>query len=78
MATCDKRINQSINQSINQCSADFIKTSTGKEKTNATLEVSLVMMRALRAFYHETGYRVGYKPAGGISTGKQALTYLSL
>ena len=58
--------------------ADFIKTSTGKEKTNATLEVSLVMMRALREFFHETGYRVGYKPAGGISTGKQSLTYLSL
>lgn len=58
--------------------ADFIKTSTGKESVNATLPVSLVMVRAIRNFYEETGQYVGYKPAGGISKAKDALTYLSL
>lgn len=58
--------------------ADFIKTSTGKEGVNATLPVSLVMMRAIRAYHERTGFRVGYKPAGGISKAKDALTYLAL
>lgn len=58
--------------------ADFIKTSTGKESVNATLPVSLVMMRAIRAYHAATGYRVGYKPAGGISKAKDALTYLAM
>lgn len=58
--------------------ADFIKTSTGKESVNATLPVSLVMIRAIRAYYERTGFRVGYKPAGGISKAKDALTYLAL
>ena len=58
--------------------ADFIKTSTGKESVNATLPVSLVMMRAIRDYHERTGYRVGYKPAGGISTAKDSLTYLAL
>ena len=58
--------------------ADFIKTSTGKESVNATLPVSLVMIRAIRDYFEQTGQRVGYKPAGGISKAKDALTYLSL
>ena len=58
--------------------ADFIKTSTGKEGVNATLDVSLVMVRAIREFHAETGQVVGYKPAGGISTAKGALQYLAL
>ena len=58
--------------------ADFIKTSTGKESVNATLPVTLVMIRAIRDYYDRTGYRVGYKPAGGISKAKDALVYLSL
>lgn len=58
--------------------ADFIKTSTGKEKVNATLEVGLVMVRAIRAYFQRTGYRVGYKPAGGISTAKASCDWLSL
>ena len=58
--------------------ADFIKTSTGKESVNATLPVSLVMIRAIRAYFEATGTRVGYKPAGGISKAKDALTYLAL
>ena len=58
--------------------ADFIKTSTGKESVNATLPVSLVMVRAIRDYYEQTGFRVGYKPAGGISKAKDTLTYLSL
>ncbi|MGR3551858.1 deoxyribose-phosphate aldolase [Pseudooceanicola sp.] len=58
--------------------ADFIKTSTGKEGVNATLPVSLVMLRAIRDYHERTGIRVGYKPAGGISKAKDALVYLSL
>ncbi len=58
--------------------ADFIKTSTGKEAVNATLPVSLVMVRAIRTYHEATGYRVGYKPAGGISKAKDALVYLSM
>ncbi|HEX6288739.1 MAG TPA: deoxyribose-phosphate aldolase [Herpetosiphonaceae bacterium] len=58
--------------------ADFIKTSTGKESTNATLPVSLVMVRAIRDYYVQTGYKVGFKPAGGIKTAKQSLDWLVL
>ncbi|WP_244868071.1 deoxyribose-phosphate aldolase [Vannielia litorea] len=58
--------------------ADFIKTSTGKESVNATLPVSLVMIRAIRDYFEATGHRVGYKPAGGISKAKDALLYLAL
>jgi deoxyribose-phosphate aldolase len=58
--------------------ADFIKTSTGKEAVNATLPVSLVMVRAIRRYHEMTGYHVGYKPAGGISTAKDAINYLVL
>jgi len=58
--------------------ADFIKTSTGKEGVNATLDVSLVMVRAIREYFEETGHVVGYKPAGGISNAKTALNYLAL
>ncbi|XP_042323782.1 deoxyribose-phosphate aldolase [Sceloporus undulatus] len=57
---------------------DFIKTSTGKEAVNATFPVGLVMVRAIRDFYWKTGYKVGFKPAGGIRTAKDALTWLSL
>ncbi|HXG22966.1 MAG TPA: hypothetical protein VNJ09_00305, partial [Chthonomonadales bacterium] len=58
--------------------ADFIKTSTGKESVNATLPVGLVMTRAIRAYRERTGFRVGFKPAGGIKTAKQALEWLIL
>ena len=58
--------------------ADFIKTSTGKESVNATLPVSLVMVRAIREYFEATGYRVGFKPAGGIRTAKQSLDWLIL
>ena len=57
---------------------DFIKTSTGKESVNATLPVSLTMVRAIRDYRERTGVSVGYKPAGGISKAKDALVYLSL
>lgn len=57
---------------------DFIKTSTGKESTNATLPVGLVMVRAIREFAQETGMAVGFKPAGGIRTAKQSIEWLSL
>jgi deoxyribose-phosphate aldolase len=55
--------------------ADFIKTSTGKETTNATLPVGVVMSRAIRDYREQTGYRVGFKPAGGIRTAAQALQW---
>ena len=58
--------------------ADFIKTSTGKEPVNATLPVGLVMVRAIRDYYEQTGYKVGFKPAGGIRTAKQSLDWLIL
>jgi len=56
--------------------ADFIKTSTGKEAVNATVPVSLVMVRAIREYAERTGMAVGFKPAGGIKTAKQALQWL--
>jgi len=58
--------------------SDFIKTSTGKEAVNATLPVSLVMVRAIREYAERTGMSVGYKPAGGIKTAKQALDWMAL
>ena len=58
--------------------ADFIKTSTGKESVNATLPVTLTMLRAIRDYDARTGCKVGYKPAGGISKAKDALLYLAL
>ena len=58
--------------------SDFIKTSTGKESTNATLEVSLVMTRAIREYSDRHGYKIGFKPAGGISSAKQAMAWQSL
>jgi deoxyribose-phosphate aldolase len=58
--------------------ADFIKTSTGKEKVNANLPTSLSMVRMIRWFHEETGIEIGYKPAGGIATAKVALDYMAL
>ena len=58
--------------------ADFIKTSTGKESTNATLPVGLVMTRAIREYAQQTGMAVGFKPAGGIRTAKQSIEWLAL
>ena len=58
--------------------ADFVKTSTGMEAVNATLPVSLVMVRMIREFCDRTGQKVGFKPAGGISSAKVALGYLML
>ena len=58
--------------------ADFIKTSTGKEDVNATLPVSLVMLRAIRDYESLTGFKIGFKPAGGLRTTKDALNWLIL
>jgi deoxyribose-phosphate aldolase len=58
--------------------ADFVKTSTGKERTNATLPVGLAMARAIRGFHERTGREVGLKPAGGIGRAAQALAWLDL
>ena len=58
--------------------ADFIKTSTGKESVNATLPVGLVMVRSIREYRERTGYSVGFKPAGGIRSAKDALDWLIL
>ena len=58
--------------------SDFIKTSTGKESVNATLPVSLTMVRAIREYRERTGHEVGFKPAGGLRTAKQSLDWLIL
>ena len=58
--------------------ADFIKTSTGKEPVNATLEVGLTMAREIRAYEQMTGHQIGFKPAGGIRSAKDALNWLIL
>lgn len=58
-----------------QAGADFIKTSTGKEDVNATLPVSLTMVRALRDYGEHTGYRIGFKPAGGLKSAKDAMAW---
>jgi deoxyribose-phosphate aldolase len=59
-----------------EAGADFIKTSTGKVSPAATMEVTLVMLEAIRDYYWKTGVRIGMKPAGGIRTAKQAVQYL--
>ena len=61
-----------------QAGADFIKTSTGKEDVNATLPVSLTMVRALRDYGELTGHAVGFKPAGGLRTAKDAMNWMIL
>eukprot|EP00039_Didymoeca_costata_P018575 m.334057 g.334057 ORF g.334057 m.334057 type:complete len:318 (-) comp17277_c0_seq1:27-980(-) len=58
--------------------ADTIKTSTGKESVNATLPVGLTMVRAIRDYFERTGYKVGFKPAGGIRSAKDSLMWLSM
>src|ERR1043166_2742779 len=59
-----------------QAGADFIKTSTGKEGVNATLPFSVVMCRMIREYFEQTGFAIGFKPAGGIRSAKNALEYL--
>jgi deoxyribose-phosphate aldolase len=61
-----------------QAGADFIKTSTGKEDVNATLPVSLTMVRALRDYGEMTGVHIGFKPAGGLKTAKDAMNWMIL
>ena len=58
--------------------ADFIKTSTGKEGVNATLPVGLAMVRQIRDYLERTGHMIGFKPAGGIRSAKESLTWLSM
>jgi deoxyribose-phosphate aldolase len=58
--------------------SDFIKTSTGKESVNATLESGLVMLRAIREYQLRTGYKVGFKPAGGVNKAKQVMAWQAL
>ncbi len=81
LATGDLRTMRNVMKASAVCmmaGADFIKTSTGKEASNATLPVSLAMVRMIRDYFERTGTRVGFKPAGGISTAKDCLTYLFL
>jgi len=58
--------------------ADFIKTSTGKEGINATVPAALTMVRAIREYAERTGFQVGFKPAGGVSSARAALQYLTV
>ena len=61
-----------------QGGSDFIKTSTGKEDVNATLPVSLTMLRAMRDYRELSGFNIGFKPAGGLKTAKDAMNWLIL
>lgn len=58
--------------------ADYIKTSTGKEKISATPEAAYVMCQAIKEYYDETGIQIGFKPAGGINTVTDALIYYTI
>ena len=58
--------------------ADYIKTSTGKEKVSATPEAAYVMCQAIKEYYDETGIQIGFKPAGGINTVADAVTYYTI
>lgn len=78
LATGDIKTMKNIAKASMVCmmaGADFIKTSTGKETSNATLPVSLVMLRMIREYHERTGYKIGFKPAGGISAAKDVLNY---
>ena len=78
LATGDLKTLRNVAKAAMVCmmaGADFIKTSTGKETTNATLLVTLAMLRMIRAYQALTGFRVGFKPAGGISAAKDILNY---
>jgi len=81
LATGDLRILRNVSRASLVCmmaGSDFIKTSTGKESVNATLPVSLTMVRMIRAYQERTGHTVGFKAAGGISSAKQTLGYLAM
>lgn len=58
--------------------SDFIKTSTGKESVNATIPIGLVMIRAIQCFYNETQRKIGFKPAGGVRTLRDAIAWMTL
>jgi deoxyribose-phosphate aldolase len=78
LATGDLKTLRNVAKAAMVCmmaGADFIKTSTGKETTNATLLVTLAMLRMIRAYQALTGFKVGFKPAGGISAAKDILNY---
>ena len=78
LATGDLKTPRNVAKASMVCmmaGADFIKTSTGKETANATLPVSLIMLRMIRDYQDRTGIKVGFKPAGGISAAKDILNY---
>jgi deoxyribose-phosphate aldolase len=78
LATGDLRTLRNVARAAMICmmaGADFIKTSTGKEGFNATLLVTLTMLRMIREYHERTGFKVGFKPAGGISAAKDVLNY---
>ena len=78
LATGDLKTLRNVAKAAMVCmmaGADFIKTSTGKEAVNATLLVTLAMLRMIRAYRDVTGFKVGFKPAGGISAAKDILNY---
>src|SRR6185295_4509124 len=78
LATGDLKTLRNVARASMTCmmaGADFIKTSTGKESVNATLLVTLAMLRMIRAYQAETGFKIGFKPAGGISAAKDVLNY---
>src|SRR5438552_3309121 len=78
LATGDLKTLRNVAKAAMVCmmaGADFIKTSTGKEAVNATLLVTLAMLRMIRDYHQRTGFKIGFKPAGGISAAKDILNY---
>ena len=78
LATGDLKTLRNVAKAAMVCmmaGADFIKTSTGKEAVNATLLVTLAMLRMIRFYQEQTGFKVGFKPAGGISAAKDVINY---
>ena len=78
LATGDIKTMRNVAKASTICmmaGADFIKTSTGKEAVNATLLVTLTMLRMIHDYQDATSFKVGYKPAGGVSTAKDVLNY---
>ena len=77
-ALCDDDLIDKASMLAMESGADFIKTSTGKMKPAATPEAAIVMCEAINNFYHKTGKRTGFKPAGGISTTDDAILYITI
>lgn len=77
-ALCDDEVIYKASMLAMESGADFIKTSTGKMSPAATPEAAIFMCEAILDYYQKTGRRIGFKPAGGISTTEDALLYITI